>query len=163
MIDRTQTGLRGRDVVISTAPYLHNGEEFVFHEVPGILDVGAVGLMVSDAPDEEGNVLVLFGEAYVYHLSTDCLTVVPKHVPNVLVPIPPEVCANVVYLFDGRGHPPGSFFRKLAHAIIGADPHNRKRIALGFPEWVRAVNIAQHVPNGLDLLMAANKKQEPLA
>lgn len=164
MISPDAQNLRGRDAVVTSAPFVWTGGERHFHEVPSILHVGAQVLLLSDTPtdDSEGHVRVLVRDAHVYLVSVDCLTIVQKYVPKLDVPIPPEVCANVVYLFDGRGTPPGSFFRKLAHAVIGADPGNRNRLALGFPEWVRAVNIAQNVEGGLNMLMAANKRQEPL-
>lgn len=164
MIDPTQTGLRGRDAVISSAPFVWDGPDTrIFHEREEGPKIGDVVLLVSDTADQNAqHVQALVDESEVYSLAVDCLTVLPKHVPELVVPIPPEVCANVVYSFDGRGYPPGSFFRKLTHAIVGADPHNRNRLALAFPEWVRAVNLAQNHVGGLDMMMKANRDNRPL-
>lgn len=164
MIDPTQTGLRGRDAVITSAPFVWDGPDTrIFYEREDGPKIGSLVLLVSDTADKDAqHVQALVNEEEVYMIAIDCLTTLPKHVPELVVPIPPEVCANVVYTFDGRGYPPGSFFRKLVHAIVGADPHNRYRLALGFPEWVRAVNLAQNEPGGLNMMMKANRENRPL-
>ena len=164
MIDPTQTGLRGRDAVITSAPFVWDGpDDRIFYDRPDAPTLGSIVLLVSDTADKDAqHVQVLAHESEVYTLAIDCLTVLPRHVPELVVPIPPEVCANVVYAFDGRGYPSGEFFRKLLHAVVGADPHNRRRLALGFPEWVRAVNLAQNEPGGLNMMMQANRENRPL-
>lgn len=60
-----------------------------------------------------------------------------------------EVAANVLFYFSQGGYEAGSFQTKLMSAIAGADMTNRARLALGFPELVAAVTVAQHEPNGI--------------
>lgn len=61
--------------------------------------------------------------------------------------------AQVLWWFDhSRGYRPGSFMENLIRAIASADPQNRARLALGFPEYVEAMNVAQNMPGGLDRL-----------
>lgn len=162
MIDLSQTGLRGRTAICTSAPFVSAGDRHAFYEGPNEPSVGDHVLIVSDAPRDNGDVDALFWDSDVFTVDAACLTIVPRHVPELVVPIPPEVCANVVYAFDGRGYPSGEFFRKLLHAVVGADPHNRRRLALGFPEWVRAVNLAQNEPGGLNMMMKANRENRPL-
>lgn len=65
-----------------------------------------------------------------------------------------EVAAQVLYFFGQGGYEAGSFTSKLLSAISNADSTNRLRLALGFPELVSAVNMAQYDSDGIDNLKA---------
>lgn len=68
--------------------------------------------------------------------------------------IQPEEARNVLHYF---GHPqgwePGSFTRRLLTTIAHADHVNQARLALGFPELVAAMQIAQYEVGGIDRLL----------
>ena len=58
-------------------------------------------------------------------------------------PIRPEVAQHVLWHFGEGGLRPGSFLEKLLVAIAGSDQENQLRLALGFPDYVTAVQLAQ--------------------
>jgi hypothetical protein len=68
--------------------------------------------------------------------------------------ITPTIAAHVLWHFDGEvaGLEPGSFVAHLLRAIAAADPTNREGLALGFPGYVHAVDLASKHPQGLYLL-----------
>lgn len=69
--------------------------------------------------------------------------------------ITPKVAAQVLYHFDGPRPPalrPGSFITSLIDTIAHADPNNQRRLALGFPDYVVAVQLAQDTADGVATL-----------
>lgn len=64
--------------------------------------------------------------------------------------IPTKAAAHVLHHFghDG-GHPAGDFTTRLLKAIAIADSNNLGRLALGFPEYIAAVNLISYDPNGV--------------
>lgn len=76
--------------------------------------------------------------------------------------VPPaaeELIRQVMYVYD-CGVPyaervqPGSFRRALIDVCAHADAENRLRLSLGFPELVTIVTLVEHVPDGVDRLVA---------
>jgi hypothetical protein len=64
--------------------------------------------------------------------------------------ITPDIAGQVLWHFDQpRGRKPGSFAQALLAAVCAADPENRARLALGFPGYVVAVQLAQGQPEGM--------------
>jgi len=67
--------------------------------------------------------------------------------------IPADVAAHVLFHYgrDG-GYQAGGFTELIISAIDRADPANKAKLGLGFPEYVAAVNAIQYSPNGIDYL-----------
>lgn len=65
------------------------------------------------------------------------------------VAIDSETAHHVLWHFDRGGYQPGTFTEHLMVAVSAADPANQARLALGFPELVAAVQIAQNEPDGI--------------
>jgi hypothetical protein len=63
-----------------------------------------------------------------------------------------EVANQVLFYFGEGGYPPGSFVQQLLRTITNGDRQNRARLALGFPDYVAAMDLAQYDPDGLDRL-----------
>lgn len=63
-----------------------------------------------------------------------------------------EVAAHTLYHFRGEGYPPGSFTEALLVAFSRADSSNRALLGLGFPDYYKAISLAQDHPEGIDLL-----------
>ncbi|MCX4596170.1 hypothetical protein OG819_42915 [Streptomyces sp. NBC_01549] len=69
--------------------------------------------------------------------------------------IPPDIAAHVLFHYGREGgYQAGGFTESLVTAIDRADPPNRDRLALGFPEYVAAVVAIQYDPNGVERLQA---------
>jgi len=66
--------------------------------------------------------------------------------------ITPAMAAHVLHHFGGGGVRAGSFTVRLIELITHADPTNRARLALGFPGYVAAVDIAQNTLGGTEHL-----------
>jgi hypothetical protein len=78
--------------------------------------------------------------------------------------ITPDAAAHVLWHYkSGGGYEPGSFVRKLIEAIAAADVVNRQRLALGFPAYVAAVNLADRSTNGLVALEAISEGERETA
>lgn len=67
-------------------------------------------------------------------------------------PIGAEVAQHVLFHFGEGGYRPGAFFEKLIVAIAAADQGNQLRLALGFPDYVTAVQLAQYEGTGIAAL-----------
>lgn len=67
--------------------------------------------------------------------------------------IPAETAAHVLFHYgrDG-GYQAGSFTEQLITTIDMADPGNRDKLALGFPDYVAAVVAIQYDPQGVTRL-----------
>jgi hypothetical protein len=64
--------------------------------------------------------------------------------------IPADVAAHVLFHYGHEGgYQAGSFTESLIVAIEMADPVNRDRLALGFPEYVAAIVAMSYDPNGV--------------
>lgn len=68
--------------------------------------------------------------------------------------IPVEAAAHTLFLFARGGWPASGFKSTLLHAIAQADILNRNRLALAYPEYVAAYNIAQLDDDGIAKLQA---------
>lgn len=69
--------------------------------------------------------------------------------------IPPDVAAHVLFHYGREGgYQAGSFTEQLLTTIGMADPANRNRISLGFPDYVAAVVAIQYHPDGVARLQA---------
>jgi hypothetical protein len=69
--------------------------------------------------------------------------------------VTPEQAAHVLWFWSlpGReGLEPGSFTRSLLEAIVRADSDNRRRLWLGFPDYVHAMDVGQWYPGGIEAL-----------
>lgn len=72
--------------------------------------------------------------------------------------ITPDIAGQVLWHFGSpQGRRPGSFAQALLLAITAADPTNQARLALGFPGYVAAVQMAQRAgsleqPDGMGRL-----------
>ena len=71
--------------------------------------------------------------------------------------ISPEVAAHTLYHFRGEGYPPGSFTEALLVAFSRADSSNRALLGLGFPDYYKAISLAQDHLDGIDKLRAIFK------
>lgn len=60
-----------------------------------------------------------------------------------------EVAAHVLHHFRGEGYAPGSFTTALITAFAKADPHNRARLDMAFPEYGEAMTMALNDRNGI--------------
>ncbi|WP_328336824.1 hypothetical protein [Streptomyces violaceus] len=69
--------------------------------------------------------------------------------------IPAETAAHVLFHYghDG-GYQAGTFTTNLITAIDSADPSNKARLELGFPDYVAAVNAMQYSHNGVEYLQS---------
>lgn len=66
------------------------------------------------------------------------------------MPTDQELAHYVLRHFGSEQHiRPGSFYESLIHTIAAADPHNQRKLALGFPTLVRMVAAAQNDPTGM--------------
>lgn len=74
--------------------------------------------------------------------------------------IPAETAQHVLFHFGAGGYQPGSFTQQLITTIAMADPGNQARMALGFPNEVAAVQLAQNDPNGIDQLQRIARGQQ---
>ena len=66
--------------------------------------------------------------------------------------ITPTAAAHVLWHYGEGGYKPGAFIASLIAAIAKADRPNRARLALGFPEYVAACELADRTPGGLETL-----------
>ena len=66
--------------------------------------------------------------------------------------IPHEVAAHVLHEFGEIGLLPGSFTTALIAAAAKADHSNRTRLALGFPQYIEAVELIKFRDDGVDIL-----------
>lgn len=66
--------------------------------------------------------------------------------------ITPHQARQVLYIFGKGGYPPGGFVQQLIETIQQADEQNRAKLALGFPGYVAAINLAQHTHGGIATL-----------
>ena len=117
------------------------------------VQIGTLGTVVDVT--ENGNLVVyVYGDgiASTAVIDPDALTVTAAPNSRVKVDIPPEVASQVLYHFDGTGYAAGGFFRQLINAAATADPDNRSRLGLGFPDYVRAVVLAKETPGGIEAL-----------
>lgn len=76
-----------------------------------------------------------------------------------------DVAAHVLWHYGESGHRPGSFTVALLSAIASADPTNRRLLALGFPHYVAACDLAEREPDGIEQLrrIAAGEHQRGAA
>lgn len=74
--------------------------------------------------------------------------------------IPAETAAHVLFHYgrDG-GYQAGSFTEQLITTIDVADPTNRDKLALGFPDYVAAVVAIQYDPAGVSRLQQIAAEQ----
>lgn len=63
--------------------------------------------------------------------------------------VTPEMARHVLWHFGEGGHRAGSFTTALIELIARADPANRHRMGLGFPEYAAAVAVAQNDGGGI--------------
>ncbi|MFI6179800.1 hypothetical protein ACIA8R_29945 [Nonomuraea sp. NPDC051191] len=69
------------------------------------------------------------------------------HRQDLLKQVTPTAADHVLWLYRGfdaatlTGKEPGNFTRKLMHLIKAADPGNRRRLGLGFPDYVAAMDL----------------------
>jgi hypothetical protein len=66
-----------------------------------------------------------------------------------MITITPAIAAHILHHFDAGGIRAGSFTVRLVDLITHADPTNRARLALGFPGYVAAVDLAQNDLDGM--------------
>lgn len=79
---------------------------------------------------------------------------VERVVPADEVEIPVEAAAHTLFLFARGGWPASGFKSTLLHAIAQADIINRTRLAMAYPEYVAAYNLAQNDDDGIAKLQA---------
>jgi hypothetical protein len=69
--------------------------------------------------------------------------------------IPADVAAHVLAHYGQEGgYQAGGFTQLIISAIDRADPTNKAKLELGFPEYVAAVNVAQYSRNGIEYLQS---------
>lgn len=75
--------------------------------------------------------------------------------------ITPTIAAHVLHHFgEPAGIAAGSFTRQLITTITKADPFNRARLALGFPGYVAAVDLAQNRTDGITELRTITASEQ---
>ena len=148
----------GRRAIVTAAPYLVDSGEVRDVRENGI----EIGAEVAIIDHDEENLRVVgrdsIGRAASVH--RDCLTLVPLQ-PVPLAPITPEVAAHVLWHYRQIGYPPGSFTSALIRTIAGADSGNRRLLARGFPDYVRAVEMATETIGGIDTLRRVLETRKP--
>lgn len=70
-------------------------------------------------------------------------------------PLDAECAAQVLWMLNGEGIPPGSFRHKLYDAMAAADPTNLLRLIAAFPEEGKAWFVGTQVADGAARLRAA--------
>lgn len=77
----------------------------------------------------------------------------------------PKLAAQVLYVYASGDVSarvqPGSFRRSLIDTVSRADPENRLKLALGFPELIATVCVVESLPDGVDRLVEALKRRTP--
>ena len=77
-----------------------------------------------------------------------------------------ETAAHVLWHYTGSEFPeayrPGSFYEALQSAIAKADIVNRDRLLLVFRHQVVLAMLAEHVPDGIDLLRQLARGEEAM-
>lgn len=68
------------------------------------------------------------------------------------VTISEEVAAHVLFRLGAGGYEGGSFTQALLLAFGKADGSNFTKLALGFPDYARAILLAAAVPGGIETL-----------
>lgn len=66
--------------------------------------------------------------------------------------ISPKVANQVLAHFGSGGYPAGSWAHKLISLMASADRDNLAKLALGFPEYAAAVDMAKYDVLGIDNL-----------
>ena len=149
--------LFARKALVTAAPFVRDedGEVLLAH-------FPRIGEEVAILGDREGGHVAVFDRnSDVTRLHRDCLTLAPPQpVPD--APIGPEVAAHVLWHYRQIGYPPGSFASALIRTIAGADSGNRRLLARGFPDYVRAVEIATETTSGIDTLRRVLETRRPL-
>lgn len=70
-----------------------------------------------------------------------------------------DLARNVLHYFgQPGGYPPGSFISNMLRAYQGADPGNKARIRLGFPELADTMDLVLDNMDGIDQLQARLKE-----
>lgn len=84
----------------------------------------------------------------------------PTRLTTDAIEIAPEVARNVLWYFGDREHGwrPGGFTTTLLDAIGKADSANQERLALGYPEHVRAMKLAMYTDTGMEFLAKGLEK-----
>ena len=60
---------------------------------------------------------------------------------------------HVLYFYDAPGgYEPGSFTQHLMIAYSQADPQNKAKLRLGFPEIAWAMDMVSQVPDGIKVI-----------
>jgi hypothetical protein len=73
--------------------------------------------------------------------------------------ISPVVAAHVLWCYDSYGgYRPGRFVESLIGLIGAADPFNRRKLSLGFPEYVAACEEIETPGGGTETLQAIAAK-----
>ena len=152
--------LWGRLALVTSAPFTHDddGEAVPARFGPKI---GDEVVTVGREPESE-NVGVVDRHADGWALHPDCLTLISRFDRPEAAPITPDVAAHVLWHYRQIGYPPGSFTSALIRTIAGADSGNRRLLARGFPDYVRAVELATEDLSGIDLLRRVLETRKPL-
>ena len=150
--------LWGRLALVTSAPFtLADGEAVPSRFGPQIGDeVATIGW----EPESE-NVGVVDRHADGWALHPDCLTLISRYGRPEVAPITPDVAAHVLWHYRQIGYPPGSFVSALIKTIAGADIGNRRLLARGFPDYVRAVELAAETVGGIDTLRRVLETRKP--
>lgn len=118
----------------------------VVHHLDGLhLDPDVAGWPIIAWPSHDPESLTV--QSMVCNPAALTLTANPPRDPDTTVTV--DVAAHVLYHFEGTGYRPGGFISQLINTITHADPINRARLALGYPAYVQAVELASRHPNGL--------------
>ena len=149
----------GQRALVTAVPYIWVGHRLhLLH-----LDELAIGAEVAvvGAEDDEHMRVVVRGVDRTDTVHRACLTLTPRPAaPEAQVT--PDVAAHVLWHYRQIGYPPGSFVSALIRAIAGADGGNRRLLARGFPDYVRAVRLATEDIDGIDTLRRVLETRRPL-
>ena len=148
----------GLRALVTAAPYLVDSGEVRDVRADGI-EIGAE-VAVIDHDGENLRVVGRDGIGRAASVHRDCLTLIPT-MPAPAAPITPEVAAHVLWHYRQIGYPPGSFASALIKTIAGADIGNRRLLARGFPDYVRAVEMATETVGGIDTLRRVLETRKP--
>lgn len=172
-----EADIRGCSAIVSAAPWYADSSHTAF-STPGMpdgvrqvftrtLDIGDQVVLLSNEPNELGNVLVWRYTAAgdVRQVHKDALSLLPMGIVEEVDKksfLTREVCAHVLNHFTGQGYRAGSFISALIDLLTKADPENFGRLALVYPGYAEAVRLAQQNHQGVDLLTALMRDEKKM-
>ena len=144
--------VRGARLYVTAAPFLRTDDDGpLMFAGPAQARVGDTAVGMEQLGEHTVRV-VIDRTGLAITLDRGCLSVVATPEPRPMALITRDEAAHVLNFFGGGGYPAGSFVRALLDALSKADPGNRGRLALAFPGYAEAVQLAKEHTGGMDHL-----------